>query len=242
MTIEAVTFADVRFDLYNKRDLIEELFSIKNDYKIVVTPNVDHVVRANKDKVFKKLYSEAHISVNDSRILHKLTRLIKLDLGTVIPGSDLTKSIIERISGKDVKITLIGCSNETVKSVRKKYDLKDVAHYNPPMGFINNPDEIDKCVRFTLENPGRFIFLAVGSPRQEILAKAIQKAGGTGVALCIGASFLFLSGEEKRAPLFMQKLSLEWLFRLLQSPRRLAKRYLIDGMNIFPLLLKEKFK
>jgi UDP-N-acetyl-D-mannosaminuronic acid transferase (WecB/TagA/CpsF family) len=79
--------------------------------------------------------------------------------------------------------------------------------------------------------------LAIGSPQQEIIAQKLKGRGvARGLALCIGASIDFITGVERRAPLWMQQSGLEWLFRLAQNPRRLAKRYLVRGPGIFMLL------
>ena len=91
-----------------------------------------------------------------------------------------------------------------------------------------------------LAHPARFIFLAVGSPRQEILAAAIRDTGqATGIGLCIGASLEFVAGHIPRAPPWMRRAGLEWLYRLGHEPRRLARRYLRDCPAVFPLLLRE---
>ena len=92
-----------------------------------------------------------------------------------------------------------------------------------------------------MAHPARFIFLAVGSPRQEMLAAAIQATGrATGIGLCIGASLEFIAGAQPRAPAWMQRTGLEWLHRLGRDPRRLARRYLIDSPAILPMLLRER--
>jgi exopolysaccharide biosynthesis WecB/TagA/CpsF family protein len=90
-------------------------------------------------------------------------------------------------------------------------------------------------------HPARFIFLAVGSPRQERLAAAIAAAGGaTGTGLCIGASLDFLAGAQTRAPGVLQRAGLEWAFRLATHPTRLARRYLLDDPRVIPLLLRQR--
>ena len=107
------------------------------------------------------------------------------------------------------------------------------------MGFIESEVEINKCIEFVLDHPSRFIFFAVGSPQQEILANRIfQNGKASGLGFCIGASINFLTGNEKRAPIFIQKLALEWLYRVLQNPRRLWKRYLVYDIKIFPIFIK----
>ena len=96
-------------------------------------------------------------------------------------------------------------------------------------------------VALVVSHPARFIFLAVGSPRQERLAAAIAATGrATGTGLCIGASLDFLAGAERRAPAWMQRHGLEWAFRLTRDPVRLARRYLLDSPRVVPLLLRER--
>ena len=117
-------------------------------------------------------------------------------------------------------------------------------HLNPPMGFIKDAAAVEECLRFVeSESPFRFCLLAVGCPQQEMLARALQTRGrARGLALCVGASINFLTGVERRAPAWMQNVGLEWLYRLLNDPGRLAGRYLVRGPRIFLLLPRLKFQ
>jgi N-acetylglucosaminyldiphosphoundecaprenol N-acetyl-beta-D-mannosaminyltransferase len=109
------------------------------------------------------------------------------------------------------------------------------------MGFEDSPDAFDAAVAFVRANPARFVFLAVGSPRQEYLAAAIGARGGaTGTGLCVGASLEFLAGARIRAPRFISRMGLEWLFRLATNPRRLFRRYLINSPVVIALLLRQR--
>lgn len=234
-------FLCVEFSEYDIEGFSSGILSNKFRGKIIVTPNVDHLVRYHRDDVFRMEYSKADIYVNDSRILKLCSKLFKKPLNSLVPGSDLTKHIVSTCP-KDLAITVIGGSQKTIDSVRNDYSLSRISHKNPPMGFIKDEQEIEACIEFCLSNPADLIFLAVGSPQQEILANRLKKSGCNSTFLCIGASFLFLSGEEKRAPLFMRKLHLEWFFRLIQDPKRMYKRYLIEGVKIFPIIFREKLK
>jgi UDP-N-acetyl-D-mannosaminuronic acid transferase (WecB/TagA/CpsF family) len=111
-------------------------------------------------------------------------------------------------------------------------------HYNPPMGFVRDPDAIEATLRFIERaSPFRYCLLAVGSPQQEFVAYCLKKRGAArGLALASARRSTFLTGVERRAPRPMQALGCEWLFRLLQSPRRMAYRYLVRGPRIFALL------
>jgi N-acetylglucosaminyldiphosphoundecaprenol N-acetyl-beta-D-mannosaminyltransferase len=241
MTDGTAAFANIRFDHYHMDMLVQKLFD-ENSNNLVITPNIDHIIRANKNKQLLELYSEADICVNDSRVLRNISRLMNKDLGDVIPGSDLTKQIFNHSAFSTKSITVIGAEEKVIKDLKRKYNIGSVFHYNPPMGFIDDEGEVDKCIDFVLNHPSRFVFFAVGSPRQEILAVKCKERGATGNLLCIGASLLFLSGDEHRAPLLIRKLSLEWFFRMIQDPKRLFKRYFLNSIEIIPLLFREKLK
>jgi UDP-N-acetyl-D-mannosaminuronic acid transferase (WecB/TagA/CpsF family) len=106
------------------------------------------------------------------------------------------------------------------------------------MGFMRDPAEVTACLDFIeAHSPFRFCFLALGSPQQEKLAQALKARGlARGLALCIGASINFLTGEERRAPRWMRRSGLEWSHRLMLAPRRMAHRYLVRGPRVFGLL------
>ena len=109
------------------------------------------------------------------------------------------------------------------------------------MGFDRDPRAFAETIAFVLRHPARFVFIAVGSPRQERLAAALAATGqAAGVGLCVGASLAFLAGVEKRAPAWMGRHGLEWLYRLASDPRRLARRYLLDSPRVVPMLLRAR--
>jgi N-acetylglucosaminyldiphosphoundecaprenol N-acetyl-beta-D-mannosaminyltransferase len=119
-----------------------------------------------------------------------------------------------------------------IAKVKSKYSKLDLYHYNPPMGFINDSEEVKKALLIIKRTAPDIIFLAVGSPQQEIFAGMLKLELNHGVVLCIGASILFLVGVEKRAPVWLQNLYLEWLYRLLKNPKILIKRYFHNFLQI----------
>ncbi|WED20614.1 WecB/TagA/CpsF family glycosyltransferase [Vibrio sp. JC009] len=224
-------------------DLSSEIINGELSKKMVVTPNVDHIVRFHKNNDFRAVYSKADLYLNDSRILQVLSRFTKNRLTSLVTGSDLTAYLFNQLRhNENIKIAVIGGEDPVIEKVINEYDIKNVVHYNPPMGFHTQQGEIDKCVAVCkLANPD-IVFLAVGSPKQEIVAKVLRDNDVPGCYLCVGASLLYLAGEEKRAPLWVQKMHCEWFYRLSQNPKRLAKRYLVDGWGILPVVLKERRK
>jgi N-acetylglucosaminyldiphosphoundecaprenol N-acetyl-beta-D-mannosaminyltransferase len=204
----------------------------------VVTPNVDHLIRYHDDPPFRALYADADYVLLDSQFLSNIFRLFGGARIRVCTGSDLTEQLFAQVISPRDPIVLIGCDSEQARLLAVKYGLTALRHYNPPMGFIHDPVEVEACLRFVEANsPFRFCFFAVGAPQQEKIAQALKARGvARGMGLCVGASVNFLTGVERRAPRWLQRIGLEWLFRLLQDPGRLAKRYLVRGPRIFSLL------
>ena len=212
-------------------------------FRFIVTPNVDHLVRVAKEpEIFNPLYDASWLSVCDSRILELLANFSGIPLKAV-PGSDLTRQLFDNVITTDDTITVIGADAEIIETVKRIYGLHKINHYEPPFGLRHKPDEVAKTAEFIAANPARYVFVCVGSPQQEMVAKACLDRGDcVGLGLCVGASLDFLSGRTKRAPKWMQKIRMEWLFRLCSEPKRLWKRYLIEGPKIFWLWTKWSLK
>lgn len=209
----------------------------------VVTPNVDHLIRFNDDEGFRRLYADASFILNDSRFTSyflRVTRRIKLP---VCAGSDLTAELLATVVAPGDRIVLIGGTEVQARRLAGRFGLSQLLHHCPPMGFIKDPSAIEACLKFVEDaSPFRFCFVAVGSPQQEMLAKQLRERDkARGLALCIGSSINFLTGDEARAPRWIQQAGFEWLFRLCQNPRRLAGRYLIRGPRFFGNLRHARF-
>ena len=209
----------------------------------VVTPNADHLVRAAADQALRRIYQHATLRLLDSRVVAGLARLCGLPTPPVAPGSDLTEFLLSRCVEPDEPVTIVGLSPQWLPALTERFRLALPAHFDPPMGFDRDPAELAATVAFVVAHPARFIFLAVGSPRQERLAAAIAATGSAhGTGLCIGASLDFLAGAQRRAPRVMQHAGLEWLFRLTTDPRRMARRYLVDSPKIIRLLVRQRLQ
>lgn len=215
----------------------------RDRYGYVVTPNADHLIRWHEDQRFRDYYAAADFVLFDSRFVARLVRArLGLDLA-VCPGSDLTEALLARIVAADDRILLVGGEPSQAAALAARYGLKDLHHHNPPMGFADDPLAVEATLAFIeARSPFRFCLLAVGAPRQEMLARKLAIRGvARGLALCVGASIDFLTGKERRAPGVLRRLGLEWLYRLLQNPRRLAARYLVRGPRVFRLIPRTRF-
>jgi exopolysaccharide biosynthesis WecB/TagA/CpsF family protein len=213
-------------------------------YGYIVTANADHAIRYYNNAHFRTLYSKAAYVLLDSRFLVHALRLFKRQRLRASPGSDLTDAIFRHtIAPGDVAVVVGGCAQQA-RILRASFNLKALHHIDPPMNFIRDAAAVEACLReIEAVSPFRFCFLAIGSPQQEVIAYKLWERGvARGLALCAGASINYITGAERRAPLWMQKLGFEWLFRLAQQPRRLAYRYLVRGPRIFWLMSRMELR
>jgi N-acetylglucosaminyldiphosphoundecaprenol N-acetyl-beta-D-mannosaminyltransferase len=215
--------------------------SAEAPFGYVTTPNADHFVRLNRRPDLVPLYRDALLCLLDSRVVARAARLVGLAVPHTAPGSDLAECLLTRHVAAGEQITIVGLRPEWLPALVARCGLAPPAHYNPPMDFTGDAAALREAVDFVLRHPARFVFLAVGSPHQEVLAAAIAATRrATGVGLCIGAGLEFLAGAARRAPRWAQHAGLEWLYRLGKEPRRLARRYLRDCPAVFPMLLRER--
>lgn len=228
-------------DDLNLAQFLEVATTFGNErYGYVVTPNVDHLIRCHEDPAYRALYRSADYVLLDSRFAAYLLRVVKGLRLPICPGSDLFPELLKHVVRPADRLVLIGGSPAQAEMLARLYELKDIHHHNPPMGFIKNPSAVDHCLQF-IENasPFRFCFLAIGAPQQEKIAYLLKERGrARGLVLCLGASLNFVTGVERRAPTWMRRFALEWIFRLAQDPKRLAHRYLVRGPRIFTHLHK----
>lgn len=208
-------------------------------FRYVVTPNVDHVVMLHGEgdegwrRDYRAAVDAADMVVNDSRVLTRLARLAGVDLPTA-PGSDLTRMLVTQAIPAGTSIALVGGSPADAAWLRTALPRCAIAHMIPPMGVRDRPQLQETIADFVEREAPDITFLAIGAPQSELVARRLAaRCRARGVALCIGASIEFLSGARRRAPRWMQQAGLEWAFRLLSEPRRLWRRYVVEGPRIF---------
>ncbi|WP_323846376.1 WecB/TagA/CpsF family glycosyltransferase [Microbulbifer magnicolonia] len=224
-------------DAIKMSEAIEQIRTLARSsaFHYVVTPNIDHLQRLYKAGAKSEIcdiYRNASLSLCDSRILEKLMELSGARVPQVVTGSDLTRRMFDEVLKPGSRLFIVGGSAALIDRLRNLYPYLQIEHVNPSMGFIKRSAEVCSVVDAVCAAKPEFILLAVGSPQQEILARKLAASAKSGVALCIGASLLFITGEEKRAPEWLQTLRCEWLYRLSQCPRRMAKRYLLNMLHL----------
>lgn len=211
------------------------------NFGYVVTPNADHLVRLHREPALRPIYAEAALCVLDSRVVAGIARVLGMAVPHACPGSDVTEMLLRRYRRAGERVTIIGLRPALLPALMSRFGLVAPAHFDPPMGFWRDPAALGAVVDFVRAHPARLVFLAVGSPGQEILARAIATDGrAVGTGVCVGAALDFLAGGARRAPRWMQIIGLEWLHRFMREPRRLWRRYLRDDPLVFWLLWRAR--
>lgn len=207
------------------------------DFGYVVTPNVDHVVKLMDGRVSREVYDGAALKVCDSRILAHLARLRGVSL-PVYPGSDLTADLLASAETEGLVFGVFGPDRAAFDDLAARYPRQRLHFLDAPMLAPGTP-EWSRSVEAVAAAEWDVLLTCVSFPKQELFAHALKAAGRErGVALCVGASVDFLTGRQQRAPKLFQDLSLEWLHRLLSQPRRMFRRYVIEGPAIFGWFLR----
>ena len=211
----------------------------------ITTPNVDHMILLQKDEELTKIYQKASLVIPDGVPLIWAAKFLGTPLKEKVSGSDLLPIFCALAAQKEYKLFFLGgregAVDKAAKALQSKYpNLKVVGTYCPPFGFEKDSRENNKIIQMIKEVKPDILFVGLGTPKQEKWIYKFKDQYQAPVSIGIGASFDFVSGIVKRAPLWMQRIGLEWLWRIMMEPKRLWKRYLVDDMKFFWLVLKQK--
>jgi len=206
-----------------------------NSQLVVMLSKPDHPLRAACEAAWMRLC--------DGQVLRLLGRLVHGVWLPLAAGSDLTVHLLQHVIHPDDPIGVIGGDDALATSLRAKFGLRALRQHQPPMGYIRDPAAMQACVDFALARPNRFLFVATGAPQSEQLLLRIQQTGrATGLGMAVGSSLLFATGAVPRAPAWMRRRGLEWLFRLWLNPRRHASRVFVDSMPVFGMALRARLR
>jgi N-acetylglucosaminyldiphosphoundecaprenol N-acetyl-beta-D-mannosaminyltransferase len=202
---------------------------------MTVTPNLDHLRRCHSDMQFAAMVAEAEMVVADGMPLIWASRLAGCGLPQRVAGSDLILTLSAAAANAGRSIYLLGGAPGTAEGaaevLRSRHpNIRIVGTNCPPMGFDQNENEMAKMVAALVKAQPDIVFVALGSPKQEYLIDRIRNSLPRTWWLGVGVSFSFLTGHVQRAPRLLQQTGFEWVHRLAQEPKRLFKRYVVQGL------------
>lgn len=225
---------------------IESLILAKTP-SYIVTPNVDHIVKLEKDKEFQEVYKEADLILTDGMPLIWISKINKNPIKEKLSGSDLFPEVCKLASKKGYKVFLLGAAEGVAarasENLKNKYNnLNIVGTYSPSYGFEKNEDEVNIIIDIINKAKPDILAVGLGAPKQEKFLYNFKERLNVPVSLAIGASIDFEAGNINRAPVWMQKSGLEWFYRLCKEPKRMFKRYLVDDIKIIKIYFKYREK
>jgi N-acetylglucosaminyldiphosphoundecaprenol N-acetyl-beta-D-mannosaminyltransferase len=202
------------------------------------TPNLHHMqafARGCDADVYARSASLPRLVVADGMPLIWASRLRGTPLPERVAGSNLIWSLTARAAERGASIFLLGgnpgAAEACAERMRAEYPRVRIAGLmSPPQGFEQDERALDEIVAGLRSAAPDIVYLALGFPKQEELALKLAPELPTTWFVGVGISFSFVAGQVQRAPRWMQRAGLEWLHRLAQEPRRLFRRYLVDGL------------
>lgn len=210
----------------------------------VVTPNVDHIVLAETDDELRDAYQQAFLSLVDGQPLMWLARAFGHPLPEKLSGSDFVEPLAARAAEEGWGVYLLGgmpgIGEAAAQAWARRYPhLRVVGIDSPPLGFDHDELESRRVFERIAAAAPDILMVALGCPKQELWMHRHVDKFSPAIAFGIGASLDFVAGKVGRAPTLVSSLGMEWAYRLLQEPRRLAHRYLVRDRAIFSIALAD---
>lgn len=242
--MKLVRILNISLNNLSKIELLKQLKS-----GVVFTPNVDHMVKLQYDRDFFQTYLKADYKVCDSQILIYASRFLGTPIKERISGSDLFPAFYNyHKNNSDIKIFLLGGKLGVAKRAAKRINAKVgrnivIGAHSPSFGFEKDEQECLEIIDIINQSGASVLAVGVGAPKQEKwIIKYKDRLPNIKIFLAVGATIDFEAGNVKRSPKWMSNAGFEWLYRLLVEPKRLWKRYLLEDLPFFWLILKQKLK
>lgn len=228
-------------NFYNKsiKELVIDLDKeIESGNKVsIFTPNVDHIINNYEDRKARKLYEQGKYIVADGWPLVVSGKFKKIKIHR-ITGVDLMDKLLTTSNDERYSIYFLGGTNKTLEklTVNIKKEYPNIEYIGCHNGFFNDDNKvIDDINKYKI----KILFVGMGNPKQEIWIKENFDLINANLMIGVGGAINIFSGEVQRAPLWVQKIGMEWFYRFSKEPKRLFSRYFIKYPKFLKILLKE---
>lgn len=239
--MDKVKILNVEIQNLTEQELLQQM-----KQGVLITPNVDQIVKLQKDREFYEIVKKAEWVVCDSKILLLCSKLLRSPLREAIPGSGFFPHFyMYHKDDEDCKIFLLGAMEGVAKKAMENINRKVgreivVGAYSPSYGFEKKQEENEDIYKMINESGANVVLVGVGCPKQEKWIDTHKaQMPGVDIWMALGATIDFEAGNVKRAPGWVQKIAMEWFYRFLMEPRRMFKRYFVDDPKFFWYLLMQ---
>lgn len=229
--MKSLRISSVELDLTTQNEALETIkeFLLSDKTNFVLTPNAGQLATYRKNHELRTFLSNAQLRLIDGWPLAFAASLAEGKTWPRVTGSDLLPVLFQNLD-PHTKVGIIGGSNrsEIEIKLKKLYPQLNLTLVNDEV-FFDDEKSANRIIELCENNQINLLILALGHPKQELLAARLQKNSTSSLraVLCFGASVDFLVGEQKRAPKSFQKIGLEWFYRLVKNPKKFASRYLL---------------
>lgn len=247
--MDRITFMGIRMDNVTLDEAMARVQACveAREKMYVVTPNVDHVVKLQHDERFREAYAKAGLVTVDGTPIIKVAQWYGMPFKAKIPGPELAEAAVRTAAEHGYSVFILGAApgvaDQAIRKLKAKYPgLRDAGSYSPPRGFENNEEERRRIIQVVNDAAPDIVIAGMGSPKTEIFLMETYQAMNACVSFSTGAAIDFFAGTVSRCPAWVNRVGMEWFYRFLKEPRRLFKRYFVDDLAFFPLVLKYRKK
>ena len=238
-----ITILNTTIDVLNTKetiDLVEEYVKTKTPLHLMGV-NADKINEVNENELMKEIVNSCGIINADGASVILASKYLGKPLPERVAGVDLMQDLVKLSAEKGYSIYLLGAKQEVVEKTEKvlKERHKDLLIKGIHNGYFKE-DYWKEITKELKKKKPDFVFVGITSPMKEYLIEYLQNDGNNCVFMGVGGSFDVISGNIPRAPKWMQKANLEWLFRVMQEPKRLFKRYFVGNTKFIKAVRKEK--
>ena len=227
--MKSLRISAVELDLVTQAEALDKIknFLTSTNTNFVLTPNAGQLTTYRKNQDLRDFLSSAQLRLIDGWPLAFAASLAEAKKWPRVTGSDLLPKLFETLDSS-TRVGIIGGSdqNQIKAKLKNLYPQLNLVLVNDEF-FADTEDSAKRIAQLCEEHQITILVLALGHPKQEVLAAYLKKyqVASLRVVLCFGASVDFLTGEQIRAPKFLQQIGLEWFYRLATNPKKFIKRY-----------------
>ena len=213
--------------------------------KLLCTLNLDHVVNLGQNPAFRAAYDSAEIVTLDGTPVFIYARLVGLDVKEKVPGADLFGPIFGALSPERHRPFFVVSDGETAARLRAQlrdrgFAAPDGGVCVPPFGFEQDADASAALCREISQQETTHLFFCLGSPKSEIWVHENRHRLPPAFAFCFGSAANFHVGTLRRAPPVLRRVGMEWAWRVLMEPRRLARRYFVSSLSFIDAVIADQ--